>query len=244
MNKKAKRMFSLLTAVGILSALLAGCGGEEVIEVIQTETQTAREMPNGMSPPQMQADEADVIQMVEAALNVVVEEESLWHIEKIADTEALMELVQGQSGGERPDEEAFPGELPEDMTPPDGDFSERPDADLPEMPEWNGENPPKNMEGTFPEGEKPEGGRQPGNRGGGMPGLAIVIANAEGAAVSVEDVLASIEAMAETLGYSTMSMEITEEQTALLEIPEGYTGSRIVLINAQMPEMETWDPAG
>ena len=99
------------------------------------------------------------------------------------------------------------------------------------------------MEGTFPEGEKPKAGRQPGNRGG-MPGMAIVIANAEGAAVSVEDVLAAIEAIAETLGYSTMSLEITEEQTDLLEIPEGYIGSRIVLINAQMPEMETWEPAG
>ena len=243
MNKKAKRMISLITTVGILSALLAGCGGEEVIEVIQTETQTAQEMPNGMLPPEMQADEADVIQMVEAALNVVVEEDSLWHIEEIADTEVLMELVQGQGGGERPGGEAFPSELPENMTPPDGDFSERPDGELPEMPEWNGENPPENMEGTFPEGEKPKAGRQPGNRGG-MPGMAIVIAKAKGAAVSVEDVLAAIEAIAETLGYSTMSLEITEEQTDLLEIPEGYTGSRIVLINAQMTEMETWEPAG
>ena len=52
------------------------------------------------------------------------------------------------------------------------------------------------------------------------------------------------QAVAETLGNSTMSMEITEEQTDLLEIPEGYTGSRIVLINAQMPEMETGETAG
>ena len=154
MNKKAKRMLSLLTAVGILSALLAGCGGEEVIEVIQTETQTAQEMPNGMLPPEMQADEADVIQMVEAALNVVVEEDSLWHIEEIADTEVLMELVQGQGGGERPGGEAFPGELPENMTPPDGDLSERPDGELPEMPEWNGENPPRKYGRNFPRRRK------------------------------------------------------------------------------------------
>lgn len=245
MNTKTKRVFSLMIVMCILSASLAGCSSEEVTEAVQTETQSAQEMPNGMLSPQMQADEADVIQMVEAALNVVVEEESLWHIEKIADTEALMELMQSQGGRERPESENFADEDTENLTPPDGDFGQRPDGEVPggTMPEWDGENPP---EGTFPEGEKPDGGqsrgegggRQPGNRGGGMPSLAIVIANAEGAVIVVEDILAEIEAAAETLGYSTMSMEITEEQTALLEIPDGYTGSRIVLISAQMPEME------
>ena len=107
------------------------------------------------------------------------------------------------------------------MTHPDGEFAERPDGEMPEGGQGRGEG----------------GGRQPGNRGGGMSGLTIVIANTEGAAVAVEDVLAAIEAAAETLGYSTMSMEITEEQTELLEIPGGYTGSRIVLLNAQMQEL-------
>lgn len=259
MNTRAKRMISMMTVICVLSALLAGCGGEEVMEVVQTETQAVQENPREMPQqpmemPEMQAveiSEEDAAALVQAGIDAVAEESDLWSITEIADTEVLMELMQGQGGRERPDGESFDGEMPEDMTPPDGDFEQRPDGEVPDgtMPEWDGENPP---EGTFPEGKMPEGGqgrgegggRQPGNRGGGMPSLAIVIANTEGAAVAVEDVLAAIEAAAETLGYSTMSMEITEEQTELLEIPEGYIGSRIVLINAQLPEMETWEPAG
>ena len=242
MNTIAKRMISLMTVIGILSALLAGCGGEEVVEVVQTETQIIQEDSQEVPQEPMELPEMKIVEigdedaaaLVQAGLDTVVEESELWSITEITDTEALMELMQGQGGGEHPEGETFVGEPPENMTLPDGEFGE-----LPEMPEWDGENPPENMEGKFL-----EGGRQPDNRGGGMPGLAIVIANAEGTVVPMEDVLTAIEAAAETLGYSTMSMEITEEQTALLEIPDGYTGSRIVLINAQMPEMETWEPAG
>jgi len=254
MKTKAKRMISLMTVMCILSASLAGCGSEGVSGPVQTQTQTAQENPQEMAQqpmemPEMQAVEIsdeDVATLVQAGLDAVAEESELWSISEITDMEVLMQLMQNQSGGrERPEGGNFDGERPENMTPPDGEFGERPAGEMPDgtMPEWDGENPP---EGMFPEGEMPEGGqgrgegggRQPGNRGGGMPGLAIVIANTEGAAVAMEDVLAEIEAAAETLGHSTMSMEITEEQTELLEIPEGYTDSRIVLLNAQMPEME------
>lgn len=245
MKTKAKRMISLMTVMCILSASLAGCGSEGVSKPVQTQTQTAQENPQEMAQqpmemPEMQAVEIsdeDVATLVQAGLDAVAEESELWSITEMADSEALMQLMQGQGGRERPEGENFVG------NPPNGEFGERPSGEMPDgtMPEWDGENPP---EGTFPEGDMPEGGQgrgegggKPGNRGG-MPGLAIVIANAEGAVVAVEDILTAIEAAAETLGYSTMSMEITEEQTELLEIPEGYIGSRIVLINAQMPEME------
>lgn len=252
MNSKAKRIISLITVIFTLSALLTGCGGEEGSKSTQTQTQTAQENPQEMAQqpmemPEMQAVEIsdeDVATLVQAGLDAVAEESELWSISEITDMEVLMQLMQNQSGDrERPEGGNFDGERPENMTPPDGEFGERPSGEMPDgtMPEWDGENPP---EGTFPEGDMPEGGQgrgegggKPGNRGG-MPGLAIVIANAEGAVIVVEDILAEIEAAAETLGYSTMSMEITEEQTELLEIPGGYTGSRIVMINAQMPEME------
>lgn len=255
MKNMIKKMISLAAILCLLAASLAGCGSETITEVAQTDASSQQEISQvtpqnpqqsdgAMEAPemasiQMEIPEEDVEALLQAGLDAVAEESELWSISEITDMDVLMQLMQNQSGGrERPEGGNFDGERPENMTPPDGDFSERPDGELPEMPEWNGENPPENMEGTFPEGEKPEGGRQPGNRGGGMPSLAIVIANTEGAAVAVEDVLAAIEAAAETPGYSTMSMEITEEQTELLEIPEGYTGSRIVLINAQLPEME------
>ena len=268
MKNMIKKMISLAAILCLLAASLAGCGSKTVTEATQTAAPSQQEIQqeNGQNPQhgdgameapemasiQMEIPEEDVKALRQAGLDAVAEESELWSISEITDMEVLMQLMQNQSGGrERPEGGNFDGERPENMTPPDGEFAERPDGGMPDgtMPEWDGENPP---EGTLPDGEMPEGGqgrgegggRQPGNRGGGMPGLAIVIANAEGASVSVEDVLAEIEAAAETLGYSTMSMEITEEQTALLEIPDGYIGSRIVLINAQMPEMETWEPAG
>ena len=188
----------------------------------------AMEAPE-MASIQMEIPEEDVEALLQAGLDAVAEESELWSISEITDMDVLMQLMQNQSGGrERPEGGNFDEERPENMTHPDGEFAERPDGEMPEGGQGRGEG----------------GGRQPGNRGGGMSGLTIVIANTEGAAVAVEDVLAAIEAAAETLGYSTMSMEITEEQTELLEIPEGYIGSRIVLINAQLPEMETWEPAG
>lgn len=255
MKNMIKKMISMAAIFCLLAASLTGCGSETITEVAQTDASSQQEISQvtpqnpqqsdgAMEAPemasiQMEIPEEDVEALLQAGLDAVAEESELWSISEITDMEVLMQLMQNQSGDrERPEGGNFDGERPENMTPPDGEFGERPDGELPEMPEWNGENPPENMEGTFPEGEKPEGGRQPGNRGGGMPSLAIVIANTEGAAVAVEDVLAEIEAAAETLGCSTMSMEITEEQTELLEIPEGYTGSRIVLINAQLPEME------
>ena len=258
MKNMIKKMISMAATFCLLAASLAGCGSKTVTEANQTAAPSQQE--NGQNPQhgdgameapemasiQMEIPEEDVEALLQAGLDAVAEESELWTISEITDMEVLMQLMQNQSGDrERPEGGNFDGERPENMTPPDGEFAERPDGGMPDgtMPEWDGENPP---EGTLPDGEMPEGGqgrgegggRQPGNRGGGMPSLAIVIANTEGAAVAMEDVLAEIEAAAETLGYSTMSMEITEEQTELLEIPEGYTGSRIVLLNAQMPEME------
>lgn len=255
MNTKAKRMISFMTVICILAAFLTGCGSEEVAQATQKESQAVQENPQEMSQqrpeemPEMQSveiSEEDIAELVQAGLDAVAEESALWSITEIADTEVLMQLMQFEGGNGRPEGEAFEGDPPENMTPQDGEPGERPDGEMPEgtRQQWDGENPPENREGSFPEGEKPENGqapggdRQPGNRGGGIPALAIVIANGSGTAVAAEDVLAGIEAAVDGLGYQAMSMEVTEDQIARLEIPEGFTANRIILIGAQMSEME------
>lgn len=71
MSTKIKRVITLMTAMGILSALLAGCGGKEVIEVVQTETQNVQESLNGSLPSEMQSAEADIQLIDETVLGSI-----------------------------------------------------------------------------------------------------------------------------------------------------------------------------
>ena len=173
--------------------------------------------------------EEDVAALVQAGLDAVTEESGQWSIHAITDTEILMELNQNRGGREKPE-----GEMSGDRKPPEGEISDG------TMPEWDGENPPENKDGNFPEGEMREdgqnrgegGGRQPGNRGGGMGSAMIVISSTETAQLSAEDIVAAIQETAEAHGYSAFSMEVTEEQVAVIDTEEGYTPNLIVTISA------------
>jgi len=255
MKNTIKKTISMAAIFCLLAASLIGCGSETAMEITQTNASSQQEASQitprptqksngametpGMAPSQVEIPVENVQALIQAGLDVAAEESDLWEISEITDIEVIMQLLQGQSGRrEHQEGENFVGERPE---MPDGENKERPDGTMPQLDGRNQE------EGTFQEGDMPKNGqnrgeadgRQPGNRDGGMPALAIVIANAKGTAVSADDVLAEIAAAAETLGYSTMNMEIKEEQAALLEISEGYTGNGIVLISVQMPQKDT-----
>lgn len=241
MKYAMQKWISVITIPCLLAAVLTGCGSKAVTEVTQLPLSSQQGIPNGAIEAPQPADipEEDVQTLIQAGLDVAAEESDLWEISEITDIEVIMQLMQGQSGRrEHQEGENFVGERTE---MPDGENRERPDGTMPQLDGRNQE------EGTFQEGDIPKNGqnrgeadgRQHGNRGGGMPALAIVIANEKGTAVAADDVLAEIAAAAETLGYSTMNMEIKEEQAALLEISEGYTGNGIVLISVQMPQMDT-----
>lgn len=247
MKRNAKTLISMITASVLLAASLCGCSGSEVAEATQTITsvqenpaqdtnQTApAERPEGMEAPEMQIveiSEEDVAALVQAGLDAVTEESDQWSIYALTDEEVLMELKQNWGGREKP-EEGMSG----DRKPPEGEAGEIPDGT---MPEWDGENPPEDMEGAFPEGDMPEngefpnegGGRQPGNRGGGMGSAMIVISSTETAQINAEDIVAAIQETAEAHGYSAFSMEVTEEQVAVIDTEEGYTPNLIVTISA------------
>ena len=268
MKNMIKKMISMAATFCLLAASLAGCGSKTVTEATQTAAPSQQEIQqeNGQNPQhgdgameapemasiQMEIPEENVEALLQAGLDAVAEESELWSISEITDMDVLMQLMQNQSGGrERPEGGNFDGERPENMTPPDGEFAERPDGGMPDgtMPEWDGENPP---EGTLPEGEMPEGGqdrgegggRQPGNRGGGMAGVALVVSSTEDAVVSKEDILSQIQLAAEELGLKASSMELTEEQQSVIEVPDGHSVKMVVLISAQIREMNAGEAVG
>lgn len=242
MKHSAKTLISIITASVLLTASLCGCSGSEVAEATQTiasvqenpaqdTQQTApAERPEGMEAPEMQIveiSEEDVATLVQAGLDAVTEESDQWSIYAITDTEALMEFSPNMDGREKPE-----GGMSEEREPPEGEAGEIPEGT---MPEWDGENPSENMEGTFPEsGEFPNegGGRQFGNRGGGMGSAMIVISSTETAQISTEDIVTAIQEAAEILGYSAFSMEVTEEQAADIDTEEGYAPTLIIMISA------------
>lgn len=218
MKHNTKTLISMITASVLLAASLCGCNGSEVAEATQTITSVQAnpaqdtnqaapaERPEGMEAPEMQIveiSEEDVATLVQGGLDAVTEESEQWSIYAITDTEALMDLNLNMGGREKAE-----GGMNEDRKPPEGDILEG---------------------GEFPnEG----GGRQPGNRSGGMGNAMIVISSTETAQISTEDIVAAIQEAAETLGYSAFSMEVTEEQAAVIDTEEGYTPHRIVTISA------------
>ena len=265
MKNSIKKTISTAAIFCLLAASLTGCGSEAVTEVAQTDAPSQQEIPQNpqqsdegmevpeMAPAQVDIPEEDVQELIQAGLNAVMEESDLWSISEVTDTEVLMQLMMLSDGGrERPDGKSFEGEPPENRTSPAEEFAERPDGEMPDMPQRNGEMPPENMDGAFPEGEMPEGGRnrgegggrQPGNRGGGMSGLAIVISGTEDTTLATEDIFEQIQLAAEELGYQASSMELTEEQQSVIEVPDGYSVKMVILINTQMLEMEAGEAVG
>lgn len=255
MKNTIKKMISMAVILCLLAVSLTGCGSETVTEVAQTDAPSRQEIPYGaLAASEMpETMEEDVLEkLIQAGLNAVADESDLWIISEITDAEVLMQLTQSRGGKERSEGEGRAA--PEDMTPPDGEGGQRPDGEMPEgtMPERSGGNRPENMEGSFPDGEKPEGGqgrgegggRQSGSRGGGMYGLAIVISGTEDATLTTEDIFAQIQLAAEELGYQASSMELTEEQQSVIEVPDGYSVKMVILINTQMPEMEAGEAVG
>ena len=261
MNKALRRYISIIAILCLLAASLTGCGTSQVTEISVSATDSKQEnneeqgenRKHGDKPMEMpemavaEILEEDIKTLLQAGMEATAEESDLWAISEITDMEVLMQLMQGHGGRERPESENFDGEHPENMTPPDG---ERTVGEMPEgtMPEWDGENPP---EGTFPEGEMPEGGqdrgeggRQPGNRGGGMAGVALVVSSTEDAVVSKEDILSQIQLAAEELGLKVSSMELTEEQQSVIEVPDGHSVKMVVLISAQIREMNAGEAVG
>ena len=266
MKNAMQKWISIITILCLLLAALTGCGNSEITEVSASTSDAQQENHaqkgedqkqenKPMDAPEMasvQVPEEDVQALIQAGLDAAVEESGLWEITEITDTDILMQLMQGQSGGrERPEGENFDGERPE---MPDGESKERPDGDMPEggSHPMDGENPPENMEGTFPEGEMPEGNpgrgeggsRQHGNRGGGKTVTALVISSTEAAELAADEILAQIQLTAEAMGYQTSSMELTEEQQSVIEVPDGHSVKLVVLVNTQMPEMELGEAEG
>jgi len=266
MKNAMQKWISIITILCLLLAALTGCGNSEITEVSASTSDAQQENHaqkgedqkqenKPMDAPEMasvQVPEEDVQALIQAGLDAAAEESGLWEITEITDTDILMQLMQGQSGGrERPEGENFDGERPE---MPDGESKERPDGDMPEggSHPMDGENPPENMEGTFPEGEMPEGdpgrgeggSRQHGNRGGGMAGVALVVSSTEDVVVSKEDILSQIQLAAEELGLKASSMELTEEQQSVIEVPDGHSVKMVVLISAQIREMNAGEAVG
>lgn len=265
MKTKMKTFVSVIVILCLLAAFLSGCGSTQIAEA--SGSATASQQENRQEQSQNQKDnkkmdapemekieipEEDIAALLQAGMNAVAEESDLWTISEITDAEVLMQLTQSRGGKERSEGEGR--EAPEDMTPPDREGEQLPDGEMPEgaMPERSGENRPENMEGSFPDGEKPEGGqgrgeaggRQHGGRGSGMSGLAIVISGTEDATLSTEDIFTQIQLAAEELGYQASSMELTEEQQSVIEVPDGYSVKMVILINTQMPEMEAGEAVG
>lgn len=262
MKTKMKTFVSMIAILCLLAAFLSGCGSTQIAEASGSATASQQEdrqeqsqdQKNGMKmdAPEMEIPEEDITALLQTGMDAVAEESDLWIISEITDAEVLMQLTQSRGGKERSEGEGRAA--PEDMTPPDGEGGQRPDGEMPEgtMPERSGGNRPENMEGSFPDGEKPEGGqgrgegggRQSGSRGGGMYGLAIVISGTEDATLTTEDIFAQIQLAAEELGYQASSMELTEEQQSVIEVPDGYSVKMVILINTQMPEMEAGEAVG
>ncbi len=254
MKNAMQKWISVITIPCLLTAVLTGCGSKAVTEVTQTPVFSQQGTPNGAKEVPQPADipEEDVQTLIRAGLDAVEEESGLWEISDITDTGIMMQLMQGQGGRrERPKGGNFDGERPENMTPPDGEFAERPDGEMPDgsMPEWDGNNSPKN---AFPEGEMPEGGqdrgeggsRQPGNRGGRISDLAIVISGTEDTTLATEKIFAQIQLAAGELGLKASSMKLTEEQQSVIEVPDGYSVKMVVLISVQIPEMDAGEAVG
>lgn len=257
MKNALKKFISMTTVIFLLTASLSGCGSTSVAEATQSNSASQQEIPQEQSQKQkgneqvsemeaMEIPEEDVEKLLQAGQDAVADENDLWSLYEITDMGDLRQLVPSGSGMERPEGES--GEAAKDMTPPDGEAAERPEIELPEgtMPDRGGENPPEDMEGTFSEGEIPEGGQGRGNgggkqrdtHGGGMAALAIVISGTEDATLAAEDIFVQIQLTAEELGYQANSMELTAEQMSVVEVTDGHSVKMIVLINAQMPEME------
>lgn len=265
MKTKMKTFVSMIAILCLLAAFLSGCGSTQIAEASGSATASQQEDRQEQSQGQkhdkkmdapeiekIEIPEEDIVALLQAGMDAVAEESNLWTISEIKDAEALMQLTQSRGGKERSEGEGR--DAPEDMTPPDGEGGQRPDGEIPEgtMPERSGENRTENMDGSFPDGEKPEGGqgrgegggRQSGNRGGGMSGLAIVISGTEDATLSTEDIFTQIQLTAEELGYQASSMELTEEQQSVIEVPDGYSVKIVVLIDTHMSEMETGEAVG
>ena len=262
MKTKLKTFVSMIAILCILAAFLSGCGSTQIAEASESATDSQQEKRQEQSQDQkdnkkldapemekMEIPEEDIAALLQTGMDAAAEESDLWTISEIADAEVLMQLT--QSGVDKEHSVGEGRDTPEDMTPPDGEGGQRPDGEMPEgtMPQWDGENPP---EGTFPEGEIPEGGqgrgegggRPSGNRGGGMASLAIVISGTENTTLEAEDIFTQIQLAAEGLGYEASSMELTEEQQSVIEVPDGYSVKMVILINTQMPEMETGEAVG
>lgn len=263
MKNSMKKYISMITGIFLLAACLLGCGSTSVAEATQSNSVSQQETPQEQPQkpqeneqmPEMEAmeiPEEDIEKLLQAGQDAVADENDLWSIYASTDMESLMQLVRSGSGMERPEGEN--GEEPKDITPPDGETSERLEGEMPDgtMPNRDGENPPEDMEGTFSEGEMPEdgqgrgegGGKQRGTRGGEMVALAIVISGTEDTTLAPEDIFAQIQLAAEELGYLVNSTELTEEQQAVIEVPDGHSVKMVVLINAQMPEMDAGEAVG
>ena len=254
MKNTIKKTISMAAFFCLLAASLTGCGSETVTEIAQTDALSQQEIPNSvmeapeMTPDQVEVPAEDVQELIQAGLNAVMEESDLWSIFEVTDTEVLMQLMMLSGGGrERPEGEIFEGEPPEKRTPTDGEFAEIPVGGLSEMPQGNGETPPENRNGVFSEDGQSlvqGGGRQPGNRGGGMAGVALVVTSTEDAVLSKEDILSQIQLAAEELGLKASSMELTEEQQSVIEVPDGHSVKMVVLISAQIREMNAGEAVG
>lgn len=254
MKTKMKTFISMITILCLLAAFLSGCGSTQITEASETTSASQQENRPDQSQDQkddrktdapemekMEIPEEDIAALLQAGMDAVAEESDLWIISEITDTEILMQLTQSRGDKKRPEGES--GEAPENMTPPDGEEGQRPDGEMPEgtMPEHGSETPHENMDGTFSEGEMGEGshgrgeggGKQPENRSSGMAALAIVISNSEGTEIAAEDIFAEIEETATELGYNASRMSVSEDQSELLDIAQGYTPKEIVIIRAE-----------
>lgn len=262
MKTKMKTFVSMIAILCLLAASLTGCGSTTVTEVVQTSPMTdqegSHEQPHGdrqsKEKSKMESEEIpeeDIAAILQAGVDAIAEESNMWAVSEITDADVIIQLMQSTGGRNQTEGEGFPrgsGDSPND------EGKQRPDGEMPEgtMPERSGGNRPENLEGSFPEGEKPEGGqgrgeaggRQSGNRGGGMSGFAIVISGIEDATLAIKDIFAQIQLAAEELGYQANSMELTEEQQFVIEVPDGHTVKMVVLINTQMLEMEEGESVG
>lgn len=215
-----KRYTSMTMVLFLLAASFAGCGSQEVMEVSEPDRTARQEKRQELA----EIPEADMEALLQAALDAAAEESDLWAISKITDKEVLMQLTQFNTGRKRPAEGN--GEQPEAMTLPDETVKQQPDA---ERLGPGGGKFPENRTGNLPKNS------QPGNRGGRMPGFALVLSGTEAATLSAEDILTQIRRTAEELGYQASSVELTEDQQAFLDVAEGYSVKMIVLIHTEMP---------
>lgn len=261
MKTKMKTFVSMIAILCLLAASLTGCGSTTVTEVVQTSPMTdqegSHEQPHGdrqsKEKSKMESEEIteeDIAAILQAGVDAIAEESNMWAVSEITDADVIIQLMQSTGGRNQTEGEGFPrgsGDSPND------EGKQRPDGEMPEgtMPERSGENRPENMDGSFPDGEKTEGGqgrgegggRQSGNRGG-MISLAIVISGTENTTLEAEDIFTQIQLAAEELGYESSSMELTEEQQSVIEVPDGYSVKMVVLIDTQMSEMETGEAVG